>query len=197
MSYGYQPVLYASMRATYPGMNVSLTLTTPTTNSGCSTTPPAYGCPGGGVLARNGETVALARTRIDADLATMLGPASVNVTRILFNLGVTNFAALPAQATWEADYAYLLDALHAKYPAALIYCARPWAVGYDAEADTLAGWLATVVAARSPWAQLGHDERVWLKGADNGATMTSDGVHYSYPAGFAAAAAQWMTALGY
>lgn len=185
------------MNTKYPGMNVSFTLTTPTTNSGCSTTPPLYGCPGGGVLARNGETVALARTRIDADLATMLGPETVNVAQILFNLGVTSLGTMPPQATFESDYGYLLDALHTKYPAAIIYCARPWARGYGAAPDTMAGWIATVVAARSPWAQLGHDERVWLEGGDDGATMTTDGVHYTYPLGFATAAAQWMTAMGY
>jgi hypothetical protein len=40
------------------------------------------------------------------------------------------------------------------------------------------------------------DERVWLEGGDDGATMTTDGVHYS-SAGQTACAAAWQTVLGY
>jgi len=49
--------------------------------------------------------------------------------------------------------------------------------------------------ARPGVAYLGHDERVWLEGGDDGATMTTDGRHYS-AAGQAECAAQWRSVIG-
>ena len=100
------------------------------------------------------------------------------------------------EAAWKARLGAMLDAVHAKFPAAIIYVTRPWMRGYDADCDTLAGWIATVLSTRSPWAVAGDDERVWLKGADNGATMTSDGLHYS-TTGNAQKAVQMKTVMGY
>ena len=77
----------------------------------------------------------------------------------------------------------------------LVYITKPWKRGFDSTADTYAGWVDEVIAAR-PFARAGDDERVWLKGADDGATNTTDGIHYN-TAGETAKAAQMKTVLGY
>lgn len=141
-----------------------------------------------------GASVASTKARVDADVAAR---TEKFLNALLFNLGAAEMAGtMPAQATWEADVGYILDAFHAKYPAIQVYVAKPWRRDQDADADTLAGWIDNVVAARAGWANVGHDERVWLKGADNGATMTYDGVHYS-AAGNTECTAQWKAILGY
>lgn len=145
--------------------------------------------------AKGGETVAAAATRVIGVLAQR--PATPEPLYVLMNWGVNEqIAGLPAEATWETNYYTILDAINAKWPNAKCYLMRPWAQGQDADADTMAGWIATVVTARSAFANLGPDERVWLKGADNGATNTSDGVHYS-AAGQTAAVTAWLSTLGY
>jgi len=103
---------------------------------------------------------------------------------------------LPAEVTWEADYEAILDAIHAKWPTVRVYIMRPWDRGHDADAAIVSGWITTIQTARSSFVTVGPDEAVWLKGADNGATMTTDGVHYS-AAGNAEAAIQWQAVLGY
>lgn len=149
-----------------------------------------------GVLGRNGATVASMKATVDADLAQMTGPDLVWMRHVLVNLGANDFAAMPAEADYKTNLGYILDAIHTKWPNATVYVARAWTRGAGmAAANTLAGWTATVVGARS-WAALGPDERVWLENGDDGATYTYDGTHYN-AAGNTAAAAQWMTALGY
>jgi hypothetical protein len=146
-----------------------------------------------GALARGSHTVAQMKALIDADLAKMGG----NPAAILSSLGTVDLVAglVVTEADFKSDYGYILDAFHAKYPAALIYVAKPWTAGSGAIADTMAGWIDDVVATRAPWTLAGHDERVWAKGSDNGATMMYDGVHYSQ-AGTVECARQWRTILG-
>ena len=139
-----------------------------------------------------GATVASMATGIDALLATV----SPGAAGVLINLGVNEMSALPAEATWRADYQTIIDAAHTKWPTATIWLARPWMRGYDAESDTLAGWIATLQAANAGYVSVGTDERVWMEGGDNGVTMTTDGVHYS-AAGQTECAVQWRTSLGY
>lgn len=116
---------------------------------------------------------------------------------MLLNLGVNDIlTGLPTEATWIANYQTILDAIHTKWPAVRVGLMLPWLRGYDADSDTVAARIATVQASRSTFTFIGPDERVWLKGADNGTTMTTDGIHYS-TAGKAECAAQWKTALGY
>ncbi len=114
---------------------------------------------------------------------------------VLYNLGVNDFGTA-TQGQWIADVETVADAVHAKWPSALFYIMRPWKVSNDANAATYSGWIDTIVASRSSWVKYGPDEAVWLKGADNGATNTTDGIHYSV-AGEAAAVTQWKTVLGY
>ena len=122
--------------------------------------------------------------------------------RVLINLGVNDTynggsPALPNEAQWKADYAALIDAVLVKMPHAKIYLAKPWCRGRDAIQATMATWIDAIVATASGAGKkvyVGPDENVWLKGADNGATYTVDGVHYS-TAGYDANAAQWAAIL--
>lgn len=141
-----------------------------------------------------GATVATLTTALTATLAAMPVANLAGDIRVLINLGVNDMLALPAEATWTANYLTILDAIHEKWPTARVYLMRPWARTQDANSDTVAGWVAAIVAARSSFVSIGPDERIWLKGADDGATMTTDGTHYS-AAGNTAAATQWAAVL--
>lgn len=125
------------------------------------------------------------------------------VRDVLLNFGVNDAVTIAGiltvdgQALWVLQWVQFFDLIHARFPQARIFVARPWMrAGADADYDTLAAGIATAVAERPGFAFVGMDERVWLKGADDGATMTTDGTHYS-AAGAAEAAAQWATVLGY
>lgn len=157
---------YQQPLATFMGVRQSAPVTV--------TYGPAFAGFTDGILAIGGSTVASMKALIDAHLASASGPAP---SKILINLGANDVAALPAEAPWNADYGYILDAFHTKYPAALIYVVRPWRRTYDAECDTIAGRIAAIISTRSAWASVGPDERVFLKGSDDGVTMTSDGAH--------------------
>ncbi len=146
--------------------------------------------------AAGGQTVVSALTVMDATLAALPDDfVRGDYSAVLLNWGANDVGSLPAEATWEADYLAIIDKVHAKAPNAKVYLMRPWRRGYDAEAATLHGWIDTIVAARA-FTYVGPDEAVWMKGADNGAAMTTDGIHYS-TAGQAECAAQWKTVLGY
>ena len=138
-----------------------------------------------------GETVAQAAAIIDAKLTAMnVTNANESDIRVLANWGANDVSTLPAEATWKANYATIIDAVVAKWPTAKVYLVKPWRRGEAADCNTLAGWIDDLVALYPGVAFVGHDERTWLEGGDDGATMTTDGVHYS-TAGQAAAAAQW------
>ena len=143
------------------------------------------------ILAANGRTAATGAAAIDAELAA----SSANPGYILFNLGVTDADAWPAEATWKANIGYILDAMHTKWPRALIYMMRVWRRDYSAECNTLDGWIDAIIAARD-YCRTGPDERVFLENGDNGVTYTADGIHPN-AAGYALTATQWQTAIGY
>jgi lysophospholipase L1-like esterase len=145
-------------------------------------------------LARSGASVASMKAKIDTDLALI--SANKGPRYILFNLGSNDATSLPAEADWKTNALYILDAFHARWPSAQVYMMRPWRRGYNTECDTLAGWIGDVVTARSTFAHLGPDERVFLENGDNGTTYTSDGIHPTTP-GYALTAAQWAAAMGY
>jgi lysophospholipase L1-like esterase len=142
-------------------------------------------------IAANGRTAASGAAEIDAELAA----SSANPGYILFNLGVTDVDALPAEATWKANIGYILDAMHAKWPSAKIYMMRVWRRDYGSECNTLDGWIDAIIAARD-YCYTGPDERVFLENGDDGATYTTDGIHPN-AAGYALTAAQWQTVMGY
>jgi lysophospholipase L1-like esterase len=88
---------------------------------------------------------------------------------------------------------YVLAAVHTKWPACQIYIMRPWRRGEAADCNTLATWIADIVALLD-YAHEGPDERVFLENGDDGATYTSDGIHPN-EAGSALTAQQWRTLL--
>lgn len=133
-----------------------------------------------------GATVASYR----ADLPARLALSTQSPRFILSNFGANDVAALPAEATWKADYLAIIDAFVAKWPTAKFLITRPWRRGYAAECNTIAGWIDDIVAARPGVAFVGDDERVWLENGDDGATMTIDGTHYSSAGQLAGAAAK-------
>lgn len=137
------------------------------------------------------STAAYWAAGIDAALAAI----NTNHSVVLVNIGVNDFG-VATEAAWKADMAYTLDAVHTRWPHAAVYLMRPWKRGFNATADTYATWIADLIVTRSSWLFSGPDERSWLKGADDGATMTTDGIHYSV-AGEAEAPEQWLTTLGY
>lgn len=142
-----------------------------------------------------GESVATAYAGMAAKLAAMPDDGvGVNYTTALLNWGVND--APTDETTWKTDYLDILDKVHAKAPNAKVYLMRPWMVGWDARAAVVHGWIDDLVAARPTFAHVGPDESVWLKGSDNGAANTVDGVHYS-AIGNTLCAAQWQTVLGY
>jgi hypothetical protein len=116
---------------------------------------------------------------------------------VLIDLGVNDWTpAMPDETTWKANYQYIIDAIHTKYVNSRIYIAKVWTRFNDVKAATMAGWIDDLITANGGVVILGHDEQVWLKGDDDGATMTTDGVHYSV-AGYTECMNQWLTILGY
>ena len=134
-------------------------------------------------------TTATLKTYLDAQLPLITTP---NVNIVLSTLGV-NDIAVTSEANFKADYLYIVDKIKARFPSANMYLSKVWKQGADpANVNT---WIDYVIAQRS-FCNAGHNETGWLEGGDNGATMTSDGVHYS-DAGKTECAAQWKTILGY
>ena len=144
-----------------------------------------------GHIAVNGGTMATITTAFDAALPGI----TATVDRVLINITVNDVSTLPDKATWQNQYRHIIDALIAKWPGALIYCARVWMQGQDANCDTLDAWIDEVVAGYSanPNVRLGFDERVWFK--PNVATYSTDGTHYTNEAGASAAAAAWYAVI--
>lgn len=141
-----------------------------------------------------GATAASLKAGIDTEIALhSVTPLERNV--FLSNIGA-NDSGSPNRAQWKSDYQYIIDAIVAKWSDAQIYLAKPWRRNNDIACDSLAVWIDELVASNSTTCHAGHDERVWLEGGDNGATMTTDGVHYSMT-GQAECANQWKTILGY
>jgi lysophospholipase L1-like esterase len=141
----------------------------------------------------NGATVATTRLAIDGYIAS----ETFYQSYVLINLGVNDMTSMPTETQFKEDYQYIIDAIKAEWPQIVIYMAKPWKRGFDTEADTVAGWIDSLITTNSGICFAGHDERVWLKwGADNGYTRTLDGIHYN-TAGAAEAINQWVTVFGY
>lgn len=138
---------------------------------------PRFGVPG--------YTAATLRAYVDTNLAAVTGTANV----ITLNLGANDVGALPAEAAWKADMIAMIGAFRAKWPQCHIYIARPWRRNYATECDTLATWIADIVAGYPSGVHLGMDERVWMENGDDGAAYTTDGIHYNAAAQPIAAAA--------
>ena len=140
-----------------------------------------------------GYTTAQMKTKIDSDLASVTGTAD----KVSINLGANDVSALPAQATWKANMTSIVDSLRAKWPNCKIYIDRPWRQSYTTECNSLATWISDIVATYPSGVYVGTDERVWLENGDNGATYTTDGTHYTLPAGDLLCAQKKAQAMGY
>jgi lysophospholipase L1-like esterase len=143
-----------------------------------------------------GYTVTNMYSAIDGFLANHNTESSVYDYVFLINLGANDVANLPDGATWKTRYTYIIDAVLTKYPTTKIYLTKPWRRNYGTECDTLAGYIDDLVALYPGQCYVGDDERTWLEGGDNGATMSTDGVHYS-EAGYVAKRAAVRAIIGY
>lgn len=117
---------------------------------------------------------------------------------ILMSLSVNDMShTMPDSAAWYADYKYMIDAIKTKYTNAEFYLSYPWSRSYSAvECPQMKRWIDVLIATYPSYVFAGDDENVWCEGGDNGATMTTDGVHYSV-AGNAAKLTQIRTILGF
>lgn len=122
--------------------------------------------------------------------------STANPEIICINIGVNDLIAGTVEATFKAELTGAIDGYRAKWPTALFYVAFPWGRNYNAQAATLKTWIEAVIATYPSGVAAGPDENTWLENGDDGATYTSDGIHYS-AAGQVEAANQWYTALGY
>lgn len=107
---------------------------------------------------------------------------------VTMNWGVNEMAVMPTEAAWIANYNFIVEYIHARFPDAKIVITYPWAVDRDTEAATMHGWIDQVIAAHSAYTYAGVDEAITIKAADNGFLETDkstggSGVHYSVPLG--------------
>ena len=117
----------------------------------------------------------------------------------LIDIGI-NERNSPNAANFEMNLAYAIDQIHARWPNCRILVMKIWARGYDSFADTYATSVDNVLSTRSAFASSppGLDERIWLKGADNGASETDAiGLHPNVAVGYPLMAAAWRAAMGY
>jgi lysophospholipase L1-like esterase len=142
-----------------------------------------------------GATAAVIAAGIDTNIALHDNIDGLTRNVFLINIGANDVSALD-ETQYKLNYQYIIDALVSKWPDAEIFLAKSWRRGYTSECNTLAGWIDALIAANPTTCFLGHDERVWLEGGNDGTTMTTDGIHYS-AAGQAECANQWKTILGY
>jgi lysophospholipase L1-like esterase len=138
-----------------------------------------------------GITVDGMRQRVDADIAAR----TIVPNEVLINLGANDCTGTPVLEDWLADAQYIVDAHHTAYPNANIRVAKIWRQGKQTEYTIVNNAVTALYASRS-FLKPAIDERNILPGADDGATMTIDGTHYS-AAGNTAIAAAWKTAMGY
>lgn len=141
-------------------------------------------------LATPGWTTNAVYLAIDAALAARTDEPEF----VLYNLGANDFATMPTEANFKTQTLYIWDAIHTKWPNAKIYAAHAWRRTYETNITLIATWLTDCISQRSSFVFVGHDERVWMEGGDDGATMTVDGTHPS-PEGQYVCAEQWLSVI--
>jgi hypothetical protein len=147
-----------------------------------------------GRIATAGATIASRVATIAADLAAI----SETPLFVLWNIGVNDMDGALVEATWKANCQTIINAMAAKWPSVKIYMMRPWQKApYTTAPNTIATWIADLIAANPGVCFLGPDERVFLEGGDDGATWLVDDRHPTVPAGYQLTADQWRSAIGY
>ena len=136
----------------------------------------------------SGATSTSWKTGIDAVLAATSFNRDPFV--VITCIGKNDMAAMPSQATFEANVAYVWDAFHVKWPSMKIIYESPWRSGQDANSNLIKGYLANVAATRS-WVSLGTDETDYFRTAElaTPGSYSSDGIHINTAAGTTARAA--------
>jgi hypothetical protein len=146
--------------------------------------------------AQGGAGVAQVRALVGS-LATHTVKSYVDENVFLINIGSCDFPISTSEADFKTNYLAIIDALVTKYTSPKCYLSKPWRRTYDAEATAMAGWIDDIIAARPGVAFVGDNENVWMKGGDDGATMTTDGIHNNNVAGQAEKVRQARIILGY
>jgi lysophospholipase L1-like esterase len=125
-------------------------------------------------IATGSWKVADAKAAIDAALAAAVGDPS----KVIVGLGTNDCAPATSQSSFESDYLYILDAVHAKWSTATVYCQSVWNHNSDSDSDTIDAYIANCVTARSTFALLGVDERMLIKPQYADLTI-ADHVHWN------------------
>jgi lysophospholipase L1-like esterase len=147
-----------------------------------------------GTISAGGWTISDIYAIIDACIANRYGYPD----HILINLG-SNGGAID-EATFKLHYRYVIEALHAAYPNARIYLAKPVVLNGNPPSTptaynaTLRGWVGDLWT-EYPYVYHGIDETA-LEGGNGYLTNISDTTHYT-AAGKVAIRGLWKTALGY
>ncbi len=101
-----------------------------------------------------------------------------NLDRVMINVGINDIIQATSQATYESNLGQILDKIHAAFPSAKVYVERVWGRNRDAACNTMDDvWIPNALSTRASFAFVGGDERVYLKGSDDGASETTDGIH--------------------
>jgi lysophospholipase L1-like esterase len=140
-------------------------------------------------LSSGGWTMVNVQAAIDAWLASAVGTPK----KVLLYLGANDVLAMPVEATYKSNLAYIIDAIHAKWANALIYVGCGGRTGEEANTATLTGWNAAVIATKSPYTKVGINYTPIFSG--NEATLLADSVHPNN-AGYIAMAQAWKAIIG-
>jgi hypothetical protein len=141
------------------------------------------------------------------NIASFISTHRDNYRVILYQIGVNEFNSTN-QSTWIANVLFVLDAMHERWPGALMYLSKPWkclpngagTCTADAVADQYGGWVDQIVAARPSFVFAGDDERAWFKPnylSYSDDTGSSVGLHFYAPTGQARKVLEMKAVLGY
>lgn len=136
----------------------------------------------------SGQTIAQAAAAVDAWIA--LQTATTPADWIILNEGTNDLFAMPAQVPQETNYAYVLDALHTRWPTATVVVIKPWTPLQTGTAAILATRIDNVLATRGGWTTV-ISESTYLPGL-----FSADDIHPNSD-GYAASAAAIKAAMGY
>ena len=128
--------------------------------------------------------------RVNSDITAM----DYSPTEIIINLGVNDFATIGDGSAWKTNMISIITAYHNTFPGAPIRLVKPWARNNDAPKAIVDAKIDEMYSSYS-WLRQGFDEII-LKGSDDGATYTTDGIHYSNPAGYQLIAAAEAAIIG-